>query len=151
QASNGGDVKLSLATFKKNFPKELIVPDKSDVALDIVDYAASQRNSLVAAGGWCSPSETLYSVCEMETDSGLIDLPEVQAGRGGIRHSTGPNFSSIYTTDGLGFTQTEAQAIANTEKTCVEVPCPSFTDVRLDLIGVCITAGILQNVAYPEF
>jgi hypothetical protein len=50
----------------------------------------------------------------------------------------------------VGFQQTEAQAISGTTKTCFEVPCPAFTDVRLDAIGLCIKAPILTNSAYPE-
>src|SRR5690606_6252940 len=49
-----------------------------------------------------------------------------------------------------GFLQTEAQAEAGTEKDCWNVECPEFEDVRLDAIGICITAGILTNAAYPE-
>jgi hypothetical protein len=32
----------------------------------------------------------------------------------------------------------------------VTVPCPSFTEVRLDAVGLCIKVDILQNVGYPE-
>jgi hypothetical protein len=32
----------------------------------------------------------------------------------------------------------------------MEVPCPAFTDVRLDAVGLCIKAPILTNAAYPE-
>jgi hypothetical protein len=35
-------------------------------------------------------------------------------------------------------------------KPCATVPCPPFTDVRLNVCGVCVNAGILMNSAYPE-
>jgi hypothetical protein len=104
--------------------------------------------SLVASGGWCAPSETFYDLCETESLDGLIDVPEVQVKRGGIRFTKGPDFSTIY--NNTGFFQTEAQAIAGTEKTCFEVQCPSFEEVRLDVIGLCVKAPILTNVGYPE-
>jgi hypothetical protein len=104
--------------------------------------------SLVASGGWCAPSETFYDLCETETLDGLIDVPEVQVRRGGIRFTKGPDFSTIY--NNTGFFQTEAQAIAGTEKTCFEVQCPAFEEVRLDVIGLCVKAPILTNVGYPE-
>lgn len=104
--------------------------------------------SLVAAGGWCAPSETLYGLTPMETLDGIIDLPTVGVDRGGINYTPGPDFADIYTT--AGFAQTEAQAIAGTEKACVEVDCPDFSEVRLDAVGYCVKAPLLTRTAYPE-
>lgn len=104
--------------------------------------------SLTAAGGWCAPSETLYDLCVTETLEGLIDLPEIQVRRGGIRFTKGPSFEDIYAD--AGFCQTEAQAIAGTAKPCSEIDCPPFEEVRLDACGLCVKAPILTNAAYPE-
>jgi hypothetical protein len=107
--------------------------------------------SLVASGGWCAPSETLYDLCVTETTDGLLDIPSVTVNRGGIRFTKGPSFNDIYTTAGLGWILTEAQVIAGTPaKTCIEVTCPPFTDVRLDAVGICIKAPLLTLSAYPE-
>lgn len=105
--------------------------------------------SLVAAGGWCAPSETLYDLCQIATTEGLIDLPEIQINRGGIRYTTGPDFASIY--EDVGFCLTEQDVIDGELKTCIEVDCPEFVEVRLDACGLCIRAGILTNVGYPEY
>lgn len=119
---------------------------------DLITAASKESRlpggNLVAAGGWCSPSETLYDLCTIESTDGLWDLPEVQANRGGIQFTKGPSFQDIY--DLGGFLQTEAQAEAGTEKDCWDVECPPFEDVRLDAIGLCIRAGILTNATYPE-
>lgn len=113
------------------------------------DQSRLPGNSLVAAGGWCAPSETLYDMCQVETLAGILDLPEIQVSRGGIRYTPGPDFETIY--NGVGWSLSEAQVIAGTPaKTCYEVPCPTFTDVRLDAVGVCVKAPILTNAAYPE-
>lgn len=150
--AGGAPPRAGLAVIQRKFAAELTANDEHD-SFNVIERAASERRlsggSLLAAGGWCAPSETLYDVCEMESATGLLDVPEINAARGGVRHSTGPDFSTIYAA--VGFNLTEAQAIADTTKTCFEVPCPSFTDVRLNAIGVCITAGILQNAGYPEF
>ncbi len=107
--------------------------------------------SLVAAGGWCAPSETLYDLCVTESTDGLLDLPSVTANRGGLRFTKGPSFQDIYTADGLGWNLTEAQVIAGTpEKTCVEIECPPFEEVRLNAIGLCVRAPLLTQAAYPE-
>lgn len=114
----------------------------------------SQSNSLTAAGnpGWCAPSETLYDVCFQGTTDGLIDVPEVQARRGGLRTNTGIDFSTIFGSGTGFFNLTEAQVIAGSPtKTCLEIDCPSFTDTRLKANGVCLTGSILQNRGYPEY
>jgi hypothetical protein len=116
----------------------------------IMEAAKESRLSggnLIAAGGWCAPSEVIYDLCEGETTDGLIDLPEVGVSRGGIRFTQGPSFATLYA---AGFTQTEAQAIAGTTKPCYEITCPSFTEVRLDAMGICIKVPLLTNAGYPE-
>jgi hypothetical protein len=110
-----------------------------------------QRDSLVAATGWCAPSETLYDTCFQGVVDGLFDAPEVQARRGGIRHNQGIDFLGVYGSGTGFFNLSEAQVIAGTAKTCIEIPCPSFIDDRLGVTGLCITGNILQNRGYPEF
>lgn len=107
----------------------------------------AQGNSLTAAG-WCAPSETLYGFCDVASLAGLWSGPEIGVTRGGIRFTPGPDYSTIY--DECGFAQTEAQAIAGETKNCCTVDCPPFDEVRLDVIGYCVKAGILTNAAYPE-
>lgn len=115
-----------------------------------------ERDSLVAAQGWCAPSETDYDICLQITTDGLADFPEVQARRGGIRHNTGIEFDSIFgggnclTPTGF-FDLTEAQVAAGTVKTCLEIPCPEFVDTRLGVTGLCLTGNILAIRGYPEF
>jgi hypothetical protein len=84
----------------------------------------------------------------LEAADALIDVPEINVARGGIRFTPGPSFADIFA--GTGFSQTEAQAIAGTTKPCYRVPCPPFTEVRAGVEGVCITSGILQDRAFPE-
>ena len=146
----GGQMhRYGAAIFRKEFGEEFTTNGNNDQ--DVLDAAGKEARlpggNLIAAGGWCAPSETLYDLCEGETTDGLLDLPEINVKRGGIRTTTGPDFASIYA---AGFTQTEAQAIAGTVKTCYTVPCPTFTDTRLDAMGICIKSPILQNVGYPE-
>lgn len=105
-------------------------------------------HSLTAAGGWCAPSETLYDLCQFETAEGILSVPEININRGGIRWTPGPNWADIYTE--CGFFQTEADAIAGVCKTCCDVDCPSFQEIRLDAIGLCVKTPILTERGYPE-
>lgn len=117
----------------------------------IMDAAKEARlpgGSLVAAGGWCSPSETVYDFCSLESASDLLDLPSVTIKRGGINFTKGPDYATVAAT--MGFTQTEAQAIAGAVKNIVHVACPPFAEVRLDAIGFGVSAGILTEHTYPE-
>jgi len=139
------------AMFSLDFPEELTI-DRRDDANEVMDYAISESRlpggSLVAAGGWCAPSETVYDLTDDSTTEGLLSLPEVNVKRGGIRYAVSPTFADFYANP--GFIQTEAQAIAGTAKPCIEVDCPDFVEVRLDAEGICIKVPILTNSAYPE-
>jgi len=120
------------------------------------EMQAAGRDALVAAQGWCAPSETDYDICLQITTDGLADFPEVQARRGGIRHNTGIEFDSIFGGGSCSsptgfFDLTEAQVAAGTVKTCLEIPCPDFVDTRLGVTGLCLTGNILAIRGYPEF
>lgn len=111
----------------------------------------TKPSALVAAGGWCAPSELVYDLFEVECENDvLFSLPTFRVTRGGIRW---PVFVPHDETLNPGFTWTEANDIAATgsgTKPCVRIPCPTFTECRLDAIGLCITAGNLIDRAYPE-
>lgn len=111
---------------------------------------------LVASGGWCAPSETIYDfVCDFETVDGLVDIPTMGSTRGGLRYPVSPLLKDVFADADSGFTWTEADDIAaatpgGPTKPCFVIPCPSFSEVRLQAQGVCVTAGNLTDRAYPE-
>lgn len=151
--SDGAPVmhKFGIANLGIEFEDGLRVKTGSpDEALAVSAYAGSvdrlAGKSLTAAG-WCSPSETVYDLCEGETLDGIASVPEMSIERGGINYTGGPTFADFYAT---GFFQTEAEAIAGEEKDCHQVECPEFAEVRLDAIGLCLTTPILTEAAYPE-
>ena len=133
---------------------EFMLQDRMDAQdqYDVVMAAAKESrlgpNGLIAAGGWCAPSEQIYGFCELETVTGLLDIPSVQANRGGISFTRGPSYAELAAT--WGFVQTEAEAEAGTVKVCQEIDCPPWEEVRLDAVGFCVTAPVLTNAAFPE-
>jgi hypothetical protein len=167
----------NLVAFQREFPADLRITDAKD-ALAVLDHATDERRlpggsliasmerqvaavkdgglgkSLTAAVGWCAPSETIYDLCELETLDGMLDIAEVQATRGGffVPENGGPNFSVIY--DSIGddgdVILTEYDVENGAEKVCVEIPCPDFIEVRLDVAYICITGSLLQRRGYPE-
>lgn len=156
--------RFQIAQITRSFSDDLIVKD-SDASSAIeaaVDQSKLSGNSLVAAGGWCAPSETLYDLCDISEATNLLSVPEIQVNRGGIMYPTAPDYSTIYGETGFCFTEqddidgTYAPGASpddpNVEgpKPCFHVPCPEFQEARLEVCGVCITAGLLQARGYPE-
>lgn len=173
----GSAQRAPIAQFKVPYPKELTASGGLEQdATSVIDYATSEKrlpggsllasielarkartngvtsqpNSLTAAGtGWCAPSEVLYNLCELESSDGLLDLPEINVARGGIKYTTGPDFSTIWGGAGY-FHYTEAQIVSGVTKPTMAVPCPTFTDTRLEAEGLAIQADLLQLRGYPE-
>ena len=155
----------SLAVVRKAFDERATVgtPESADAAMA---FAVNEKNlpggSLVAAGGWCAPSETVYDLLEDESRDGLISLPEINVTRGGIKFTKGPKFADLYAAPSFNFTEAEAkegkyQPTSATDPTnkvgakpVYRVPCTDFEEVRLSAAGIQIQAGLLQQRGYPE-
>lgn len=110
--------------------------------------------ALTAAAGWCAASEVIYQLCELESMDGILDLPELQAPRGGfnIPDDGGPDFSVIWNGIGnAGDTHlSEYDVEQDTAKVCFDIPCPEFVDNRLGVDYFCLTGSLLQRRGYPE-
>ena len=154
---SGTQIKAGIATFNLGAARTdgLVVgnPDfKNDY--DLLKEAGRESRleggSLVAAGGWFAPADTLYDFCREVSTDGILDLPSVAAPRGSIRYTRGPDFAAIYANANGDWLLTEAQVIADTVKPMIEVETPTWQDVTLDVTGVAVSAGILTNSAYPE-
>lgn len=151
-----------LATFSKpDIGKFSITSNDADHVNEVLDYATSESrlegNSLVASGGWCAPSETLYDLVSDATDAGLLSVPEVVTARGGIQFAEALNYTTLSKQMALfRFSEADDKVAKydgkanNTTKPCFKVPCPEWHNVRLDVIGACVQAGLLQMRAYPE-
>ena len=154
----------SLAVVRKSFDERATVgsPESADAAMA---FAVNEKNlpggSLVAAGGWCAPSETVYDLLEDESRDGLISLPEINVTRGGIKFTKGPKFADLYAAPSFNFTEEDAKAgkylpdAAGSgnkvgAKPVYQVPCTDFEEVRLSAAGMHIQAGLLQQRGYPE-
>ena len=117
--------------------------------------AAADEDVLVAAGGWCAPSEISYDFFNVVCEDGMIDLPTVGLNRGGVQYPTSPSFGDLASDPGIVWPWTEQDDIdavdsASIFKPCVRVECPTFIDRRADCDGFCVTAGNLVDYAYPE-
>lgn len=139
--------------------------------VDGVDSA----DALVAGGGWCAPSEVKYDFFNIASAAPrMIDLPTVGVSRGGIRFPVSPAigdtffqanagsspasgfggfaFSMSNATDPWLWTESDdaLTVTGSVNKPTLRVPCPSFSEVRLECYGISLTAGNLTDDAYPE-
>ncbi len=102
----------------------------------------------LTASGWCSPSEHIYEYLGVEGTDGLLDLPTFGVRRGGVQVPSALLLPADLST--ITFNYTEAKRALNNTKACVMVPCPTFTDNRLEADGICISAGNLTERTNPE-
>lgn len=149
-ATRHGVARINRKGTKNEVSRDMSLEAQFAAIMAAGDESQLEKNSVIAAGGWCAPSETIYSLFSYHTNAGMLDLPEVTAARGGIQFTKGPDFMQIFGDADAGFIQTEAQAEAGEVKPCYALDCPPFEEVRLDAVGFCATAPLLTNAAYPE-
>lgn len=135
---------------------------------------SENQKSLVAGGGWCAPSQIMYDFFNIaEASDGLIDLPSVGVSRGGIRFPVSPAIGDVFfqnagsnpasgfggfafsmsnATDPWLWTETDdiLTVTGSVNKPTLRVPCPTFSEQRLECYGISLTAGNLTDDAYPE-
>ncbi|WP_405893709.1 major capsid protein [Streptomyces sp. NBC_00104] len=139
-------------SYRHPWPQELIVTDSSSapegttVAITAANQRRLPKGELVASGGWCAPSETIYALTDVACPDMLWDAPEIQLARGGLRYYKTPSLD----VGALTWVHTEADDISGAEKPCFKIPCPDPTEVRCDAVGVCLEAGILTQRHFPE-
>jgi hypothetical protein len=147
----GGGVGLT-ASYRLPFPEQLIVNDSSSgtegtrAVVLAGDQSRLNGGDLVASGGWCAPSETVYELTGMSCPEMLWDLPEIQLARGGLRYFPMPSLDVAAMT----WVHTEADDISGAVKPCFRIPCPDPVEVRCEAIGACLESGILTQRHFPE-
>ncbi|KAB7761185.1 major capsid protein [Mycolicibacterium mucogenicum] len=159
----GGFAKQAIAALPRKQEVKLATSE-SDVqefldslGTEVPGHGKATAKTLVAAGGWCAPSQQIYTFCAVPPASGLISLPDFpfDMSRGGVRVPVNPDISSLLT--GLWqYTEAEleatnAQGDPTAVKPIMELPCPDqFIEWRLEALGWAAKAGILQRQAWPE-
>lgn len=147
----GGGVGLC-ASYRLPFDKSMIVNDSSSgtegtrAVILAADQSRLPQGNIVASGGWCAPSETVYELTSIACPEMLWDAPEIQLARGGLRFFKIPSLD----VGSMTFVHTEADDISGAVKPCFKIPCPEPEEVRCDAVGVCLEAGILTQRHFPE-
>lgn len=153
--SRTGDPNIyPVASLKREFTF-MLDENSTPKQMNEVLTAATDTDILLAAGGWCAPSEISYDFFNIVCEDGMIDLPTVGLNRGGVQYPTSPSFGDVVAIPDIVWSWTEQDDIdALTSdsifKPCVRLECPTFIDRRADCFGFCVTAGNLVDYAYPE-
>jgi hypothetical protein len=168
--SNGNPNMQLVASIRNEFEHTIDDRTSPGQVKELFDHLTSQdrKESLIAAGGWCAPSEIRYDFFNIACEDGLVDLPTFGVSRGGIQFPVSPSLADVFGTTNQafgGFSEpfsgtsipwlwTEDDDIAavtgSPTKPCIRVPCPTFDEERLECYGLCVTAGNLTDDAYPE-
>lgn len=155
--SRGNGVWHRVAAYQRPEVEEFSVYGNRDNDQETIDRVASKPLEWDPAkgqfaAGWCAPEETLYELCpQISTGDGLVDLPTVTARRGSLQFTKAPDFAVLYADPAVGQVLTEANVIAEQVKTCIEIDCPDFTTVTLDVNPLCVTGNLLTHAGYPEY
>jgi hypothetical protein len=154
--SHGNGQRVPVAQLQRTYTHNLNL-DSTAAEIDRVLTAAASPEVLIAAGGWCAPSEISYDFFNIACIDGLLDLPTIGINRGGLRWPTSASFGDINALTGIVWTWNETMDVAaatgtgmSGTKPCVRVPCPAYNEARLSCDGVCVTVGNLTNDAFPE-
>lgn len=153
---NDGGNRAPVARVHIPYDPAMQLGKNGDHNLTIIDKLLVNQTdtpALVASGGWCAPSQPIYDLFDIGDADGLIDLPSTGAVRGGVLVPTFYTFGDV---SGAFWNWTEANDIAaatqpaGPDKTCLKIPCPTWTDVRLEAEGLCVTHGNLSDRAFPQ-
>jgi hypothetical protein len=169
--TNGNPSYTPFATIQHRYPKDMVLGENIDPAtVEQRIKALTDPSVLVAAGGWCAPSEVRYDFFNVacQDRSNLVDMPTIGIDRGGVRWPTSPSLADVFATpaafapfNGTAFNATsmpwlwseadDVAAVTGTgTKPCIRIPCASFNESRLECFGYCVTAGNLADSAFPE-
>jgi hypothetical protein len=158
-----------VASIQNKFDTVLHDKSSTEAVQAYVDKLSAQRSgsafeSLVAAGGWCAPSQIRYDFFNIAGQSGMIDLPTFGVERGGIQYPISPSLADTFSPALPWYTAfsnatvpwlwTEGDDIlavtGSPTKPCIRVPCSTMDNRRLECYGICLTAGNLADNAWPE-
>lgn len=160
--ASGGLAKQSIASLSRQLGEPIT---DGKVAHDFIQRLGREipgkgkatAEALVAAGGWCAPSQRIYTFCAVPQAANLISVPDApfDFSRGGVIAPVNPDISTLlaklfhYTE--VELEAVDGQGVPTVTKPIIDLPCPDeWLEWRLEAIGWAAKAGILQRQAWPE-
>lgn len=158
QLRNGVNGRTDVLRMRTHFPESRVFKSGVDAFDNMVQLetlsqqAATADTSLVAAGGFCAPLQTLYDIPVIgDVDRPVRDaLNRVTADRGGIQYR--PAVSGVAQTGGIGiWTTANDTASPIVPKSCVEIDCPGIVTAEVQAIYQCLTISNMSARFDPEW
>jgi hypothetical protein len=145
-------VVVASADWSDLYPEERKVYGDSVQADNEKLRAVRGPEALVAAGGWCAPSEIRYDIGALGTTQRPVRdaLTAFNATRGGLRYFPDISIAATDVTGGITHLTEEQDEGGTFTKDCIVVECPVDSEVRADIIATCLQAGNLASIAFPE-
>jgi len=153
----GDSVRVNLVRMSTQLPESRRLGDNSwdnMLRLEAVTKEAqtAPRESLVAAGGFCSPLQPLYDIPVIgDTDRPVRDaLARFQADRGGVTYR--PAVSGVAQTGGIGtWTSTDDTSGSPTPKSCAIIACPGVVTAQVEAVYQCLEFSNMSVRFDPEW
>lgn len=153
----GDSIRVPLVRLQTELPasRKLSGGDSWDNMLRMEAALAETRGSaksLVAAGGLCSPLQTLYDIPVIgDSDRPVRDaLTRFQADRGGIQYR--PAVNGVAQIGGIGaWTVTDDTNPSPTPKSCALIDCPGVVTAQVEAIYQCLEFSNMSARFDPEY
>jgi hypothetical protein len=157
----------SFAAFKREIPEDRMIREGASkgVIRKAIESARDQTKlpggSLIASGGWGAPSDISYDrFPKLSSQEGLATFPTIGIEHGGLQMPHGSTFASVYASpDYIAFTEQQdidgdyepgSGGNVSGPKPVYRIPPTEWVDYRLQVDGIHIQAGILENRGYPQ-
>jgi hypothetical protein len=111
----------------------------------------SDAEALVASGGWCAPSVPVFETFRVDDAENLLTLPTIGIRGGGVQLPVFDDALIDAATDFFVWTEATDITPGAETKACVVLPCPTWEECRPTAYGLCVTAGNMQDRAWPEY
>ncbi|GIV00860.1 MAG: hypothetical protein KatS3mg014_2530 [Actinomycetota bacterium] len=148
----GGSGRALVASFRWEISEMLSHGDarhNESLIAAAVERKESELRSLVAAGGFCAPAETLYDIPSIHTAERplLGALPTVGAPRGRIRYVRPHALSEA--TAGIQVRPASSDTTGN-PKPVVRISCPTEVTAEVQAIPLRAVIGNFDRMTFPE-
>lgn len=155
RGAQGVGGKVPVARMRLAYPQERVLTAGADsdnlgkIEKVRAQAVASTPQSLTAAGGLCAPVAVRYEFENVSVDDRPVrdSMMRFNAERGGVNVPTGPTITSP---DSGVDVITETEDTSSTTKPCVTITCPSYSEVDISAVYLCLQIGNFSRRTFPE-
>jgi hypothetical protein len=142
--------KVRVARF--NYQDSLTMASENPEENRLLIHRAGLPNALTASGGFCAPSENVYTFIKVNRPTDLTQdfLPTMGAARGAVNFPTSPDIRDAFALP-TSHAYTEANDISAVHKTTAVIPCPEWAECTVEAQYDILQFGNFAARALPEW